>query len=266
MVVIFHWNVYCPPGTAGDEHARKAAAHVQAVLHRERRRKRDIDILCFNEMFQRNMRQEMLTMLSNDQERWIHLKTPYTRKHAEDDQNSETADVPTRSAANPLVSSGLLVCWRASQVERNKSKRVKCVLFKNCSQLDCLSYKSGVLLPFIVKKSGKELNVVATHLQSLDLSFNANVRCKQRAQIKSLLNGVASYVVVGDMNESPCDEHVAQLAGTGAMLVDCANRSNTYGSKRYDYAVTDMQGCISQTVSQGPSDHRGLLVLVRAVV
>lgn len=77
------------------------------------------------------------------------------------------------------------------------------VIFKNCAKADCMSSKSAILVE-VTLPSGKQAQMINTHLQAWDEPKTVEIRKKQFEQIKEMMKkhqkpGVPQ-ILIGDLN------------------------------------------------------------------
>lgn len=236
MVTVLSYNTNCIPYITSTQHVDAVCDFIAKLFAQHRP-----EIIALSEIFQTWVRDHVLQRL--------HDLLPGAWKAT-----------PIVHPASVTVSSGLLVLWNTQHVTRTGSMRS--VLFKRCCQMDCLSNKGAISIPFQVKNSAP-MTLVHTHMQAWEPSLLCSqVRSSQFSQLKTLLDqskGNGGLLVTGDFNENPRTEF-AQENG----LHVPPGYHQTFETYYYDHVYSSSPNTTIQIASDGPdmgpSDHKAVII------
>ncbi len=239
MVTVLSYNTHCVPYITSTGHVDAICSYIGKLSKAYRP-----DIVALSEVFQPWVRDRVLQQLNRQLEG--------TWKAS-----------PVVHPARVTVSSGLLVLWNTGTVVRNGT--MHSVLFSRCCQMDCLSNKGAISIPFRAIPHGKTLNLVHTHMQAWEPTvLCSQVRKSQFGQLAKLLHtvnreGEPNVLVVGDFNENPRENFAQENS-----LHMPANFLKTYDQYFYDHAYSSSPSTTIAVASiendTGPSDHKAVVI------
>ena len=229
---VFAYNTHCVPYVTSSQHVDNICAFVRNVVEQE-----NVDVIALSEIFRPWVRRRVLRNLADLPGQW--------------------KASPIVNEGNVVVSSGLLVLWRAPVVRDGSMHSVQ---FGKCCQMDCFSRKGALHIP--LAKGAEVLHLVHTHMQAWEIPcVCSGVRDSQFRQIEGLFARIPAdqpQLVVGDFNEEP-----NQAFASALRLNTPAQRLETFEDKFFDHAYfrNVVPGIRLAVVNgdYGPSDHKGVL-------
>lgn len=163
------WNLFMIP-----KPINFSLQQTRAPLIAEALLKRDNDVLVFQETFSGSARKKIIKQLKEIYPHQTRLKGTFLH-----------------------LNSGLLV------LSKYPFRVLDSLHFKNCTNSDCFAAK-GIILVEVTLPEGEKIQIATTHLQAWNNDKSRNVRLKQLAEIKEVLDQNAAsgipQVLAGDLN------------------------------------------------------------------